>query len=195
MHAAVRGWAAGDSLGCRGQRLCGSGLLASGGVLELPHQTKRNSLLKCNVQGYMRSARAHAQTHAHTLSRSASIEALGEFFLRHLHMMEGREKGGGGGLLETRRWQEISPALRPVGLPSRQTCCRCRPRWRPSPFCWKESWRAKKKRRRRRRNLVRVEDWKLWRESEVVLKVFFHTLKINMYIKLSMKTVVPLRYK
>lgn len=32
----------GGSLGCRGQRLCGSGLLASGGVLELPHQTKRS---------------------------------------------------------------------------------------------------------------------------------------------------------
>lgn len=35
----------GDSLGCRGHRLCGSSLLASGGVLELLHQTERTPLL------------------------------------------------------------------------------------------------------------------------------------------------------
>lgn len=44
----------GHSLGCRGQRLCGSSLLAPGGLLELLHQTKEDSLLS-TVQGYMRS--------------------------------------------------------------------------------------------------------------------------------------------
>lgn len=52
----------GDMLSCRGQRLCGSGLLAPGGVLELLHQTKRTPLpappLVSTVQGYTRSAHA-----------------------------------------------------------------------------------------------------------------------------------------
>lgn len=161
MHAAVRGWAAGDSLGCRGQRLCGSGLLASGGVLELPHQTKRNSLLKCNVQGYMRSARAHAQTHAHTLSRSASIEALGEFFLRHLHMMEGREKGGGACWKRDDGRRSVQHCVQLVCQVVKHAADVVQDGDRRL-FAGKRA--GEQRRRRRRRNLVRVEDWKLERE-------------------------------
>lgn len=71
MHAALWGWAAGDSLGCRGQRLCGSGLLASRGVLELPHQTKRTpSSVYCTRLHEKRSCRrdTHSNTRTHTLS-------------------------------------------------------------------------------------------------------------------------------
>lgn len=60
---------------------------------------EEDSLLKYNVQGYMRSARAHAQTHTHTLSQSASIEALGEFLLETPTHDGGERKGGGRGLV------------------------------------------------------------------------------------------------
>lgn len=55
---------------------------------------------------------------------------------------EGEERRWEGLLLGGDVWQQISPALHPVGLPSRQTCCRCRPRWRPSIFYWSENWKS-----------------------------------------------------
>lgn len=78
----------GDSLGCRGRRLCGSGLLASGGVLELPHQTKRAHPLYVLLY---KPTEEHSNTHVHTVRVPAS--SLGRVLLIHLLMMR---KGGGG---------------------------------------------------------------------------------------------------
>lgn len=118
----------GDTLGCRGQRLCGSGLLVSGGSTRATALDREDSLLS-TVQGYMRSAHAGG-THSDTRSLSASSELWESFLDTPTH-----DGGEGTGLLEMRRGPEISRASRPVGPPSRQTCCRCHPRWRRLPCC------------------------------------------------------------
>lgn len=72
-----------------------------------------------------------------TRTRTLRAPALSikRVFFTHLRMTEEREWGGFGG----RCWQEISPALHPAGLPSRQTCCRCRPGW----TLWSSYWEEK----------------------------------------------------
>lgn len=71
----------GDSPGCRGQRLCGSGLLASGGVLELPHQTKRtpSSVYCTRLHEKALTQEGHTLKHTRTHSLERQHRALGEF--------------------------------------------------------------------------------------------------------------------
>lgn len=103
MHAACLRLGGGDSLGCRGQRLCGSGLLASGGVLELPRQTKGTpSSVYCTRLHEKRSRRrdTHAQTDKRTHCLSASIIEPWESFL-HTPTHDGGERGEGSAGNET----------------------------------------------------------------------------------------------
>lgn len=88
----------GESLDCRGQRLCGSGLLSSGGLLQLLHQA-RGLPPQCTVQGYMRSVDAGGpRSQTHTLRAPAA--GLGSVFLIHLHMTG----AGGIGLVGDEAW-------------------------------------------------------------------------------------------
>lgn len=111
--------------------------------------------LVSTVQGYMRKrSRTHEGAHARTLS-------LGRVFL-HLRMMRGeaRERA----CRKMRCVQQISPASHPVGLPSRQTCCQCRPRWRLLLFFRRESWKLGENKRRVRlvlRHTAKNQRWKV----------------------------------
>lgn len=71
MHTALWGWAMGDALGCRGQRLCGSGLLALRGGLE-----RTPSSVYCTR--LHDAGETHTQMHAYTLSEHQHW-AFGEF--------------------------------------------------------------------------------------------------------------------
>lgn len=106
---------------------------------------------------------AHARTRGRMLEHTLSAPALslGRVFL-HLRMMRGeaRERA----CRKMRCVQQISPASHPVGLPSRQTCCQCRPRWRLLLFFRRESWKLGENKRRVRlvlRHTAKNQRWKV----------------------------------
>lgn len=71
MHTALWGWAVGNALGCRGQRLCGSGLLTLRGGLE-----RTPSSVYCTR--LHDAGGTHTQMHAYTLQKHQHW-AFGEF--------------------------------------------------------------------------------------------------------------------
>lgn len=103
--------------------------------LELLHQTERNSILS-SAQGYLGSTckkKQNKKTQGCRLQR-----ALSALFSSYTYRWWGTRS-----LVEI---SHISPASHPADLPSRQTCCRCRPEWRRRLFCQKGSYGMKCKR-------------------------------------------------
>lgn len=119
------------------------------------------SPLVSTVQGYMRKrSRTHEGAHARTHALRAGTEPW-ESFLTPTHDEGGaRERA----CRKMRCVQQISPASHPVGLPSRQTCCQCRPRWRLLLFFRRESWKLGENKRRVRlvlRHTAKNQRWKV----------------------------------
>lgn len=125
----------GDSLGCRGHRLCGSGLPVMRGVL---HQATEDFPSCPYCTRLHKEHSSWRDVRSDTRTRTLRAPALSIESFLHTPTHDGGEGGGGGAGFSGRRWQEISPTLHPAGRPSRQTCCRCRPGWTLSSSYWEE---------------------------------------------------------